>query len=192
MLIEEGKKDEGRKRKFEMIKSQQKTKEEKIEHLKKLTKVSSATLAANNHYVLDENVRDLVYAKHQAEQAAQAAVDERRRAAEEKKTQSLKNALQKFAVCPNGLTVPEMKALVAAATTATDSPVKSRKAELQAQLYREPRYGRVQAMANDLRLTSSDTSANATNTDVAPEADVAASLLSLFTNGHPPALPTPV
>ena len=171
---------------------QQKTKDKKIEHLKKLTKVSSATLAANNHYVLDENVRDLVYAKHQAEQAAQATVDERRRAAEEKKTQSLKNTLQKFAVCPNGLTVPEMKALVAAATTATDSPVKSRKAELQAQLYREPRYGRVQAMANDLRLTSSDTSANATNTDVAPDADVAASLLSLFTNGHPPALPTPV
>jgi hypothetical protein len=41
-------------------------------------------------------------------------------------------------VCPNGLMVPKMKALVAAATTATDSPVKSRKAELQAQLYREP------------------------------------------------------
>jgi hypothetical protein len=74
---------------------QQKTKDKKIEHLKKLTKVSFATLAANNHYVLNESVRDLVYAKHQAEQAAQAVTDERRRAAEEKKTQSLKNALQK-------------------------------------------------------------------------------------------------
>jgi hypothetical protein len=39
MLFKEGKKDERRKRKFEMIKSQQKTKDEKIEHLKKLTKV---------------------------------------------------------------------------------------------------------------------------------------------------------
>ncbi len=71
--------------------------------------------------------------------------------------------------------VPKMKALVAAATTATDSPVKSRKAELQAQLYREPWYGRVQAMVNDLRLTSSDTTASATNADVTPEANVAAS-----------------
>ena len=73
---------------------QQKTKDTKIEHLKKLTKVSVATLAANNHYVLNESVRDLVYAKHQAEQAAQAVTDERRRAAEEKKAQTLKNTLQ--------------------------------------------------------------------------------------------------
>ncbi|MFO0446920.1 MAG: hypothetical protein ACK51L_04540, partial [bacterium] len=44
-LIEEEKKSEGRKRKFEEIKQEQKTKEMKIEHVKKLTKVSSATLA---------------------------------------------------------------------------------------------------------------------------------------------------
>ncbi len=138
ILIEEGKKDEGRKRKFEEIKSLQKTKNDKIEHLKRLTKVSSATLAANNHYVLDENIRDLVLAKHQAEQAAQAAVDEMRRLAQEKKTQSLQNALAKFTTCPNGLMGPEIKALVLAATTTTDSPVKSKKAELQVQLYREP------------------------------------------------------
>jgi hypothetical protein len=47
-------------------------------------------------------------------------------------------------------------------------------------------------MANDLRLTSSDTSASATNTDVTSDADIAASLLFLFTNEHPPALPTPI
>jgi hypothetical protein len=175
LLIEEGKKDDGRKRKFEMIKSQQKTKADKIEHIKKLTKVSSATLAANNHYVLDENIRDLVYAKHQAEEAAQAAASERRRAAEEKKTENLNKALEKFKICPNGLTVPEMKALVVAATNTTDSPVKSRKADLQAQLYREPRYGRVQAMANNLTLTS--TSNNESVADAAAEG-----LLALFGN----------
>ncbi len=150
ILIEEEKKDEGRKRKFEEIKSLQKTKNDKIEHLKRLLKVSSATLAANNHYVLDENVHDLVFVKHQAVQAAQAAVDERRRMAQEKKTQSLQNAFAEFTTYPNVLTVPEMKALVSATTTTTDSPVKSKKAELQAQLYREPRYGRVQAWANDI------------------------------------------
>jgi hypothetical protein len=79
----------------------------------------------------------LVYAKHQAEEAAQAAASKRRRAAE-KKTENLNKALEKFKICPNGLMVPEMKALVVAATNSTDSPVKSRKADLQAQLYHEP------------------------------------------------------
>jgi septal ring factor EnvC (AmiA/AmiB activator) len=167
-----------------MIKSQQKTKVDKIEHIKKLTKVSSATLAANNHYVLDENICDLVYAKHQAEEAAQAAASERRRAAEEKKTENLNKALEKFKICPNGLTVPEMKALVVAATNTTDSPVKSRKADLQAQLYHEPRYGRVQAMANNLTLTSTTSSTNESVADAAAEG-----LLALFGN---PADTTPV
>jgi hypothetical protein len=85
-----------------------------------------------------------------------------------------------------------MKAMVATATTATNSPVKIRKVKLQAQLYHGSRHGRVQVVANDLRLTSSDTTASANNTDVAPEADVIASLLSLFTNECPPALPTPI
>ncbi len=65
----------------------------------------------------------------------QAAVDERRRVAQEKKWQSLQSALAKFTTFPNGLTVPEMKALVLAATTSTKSLVKSKKAELQVQLY---------------------------------------------------------
>ncbi len=132
ILIKEGK------RKFEEIKNHQKTKSDKIEHLKRLRKVSSATLAANNLYILDENIHDLVFAKHQAEQAAQATVDDRRRIAQEKKTQRLQNTFTKFTTCPNGLTMPEMKALVSAAATTTNSPVKSKKAELQAQLYHEP------------------------------------------------------
>lgn len=129
------------------------TKADKIEHTKKVTQVSSATLAENNHYILDENICSLVYAKHQAEAAAPAAASERRRAAEEK-MENLKKALKKFKICPNGLTVLEMKELVVAVTNATDSPVKSRKADLQAQLYREPWYGRVQTMANDLTVNS--------------------------------------
>ncbi len=75
MLIEEGKKDEGRQKKFEAIKKEQKTNQQKIENLKKITKVSSAQLAARNHYVLDENVRDLVFASNTAIEAAQAATE---------------------------------------------------------------------------------------------------------------------
>jgi hypothetical protein len=47
-----------------------------------------------------------------------------------------------------------MKALVIAASKSTDSPVKKKKKELQEQLYREPRYGRVKELVRDLELTS--------------------------------------
>jgi hypothetical protein len=59
-LFEEERKREGRKKKFKKIKSDQKTKRQKTEHLKKLTKVSSTTLAANNHYTLDATVLEMV------------------------------------------------------------------------------------------------------------------------------------
>jgi hypothetical protein len=50
LLIEEQKENEGRKKWNEEMKSKQKTKQQKADSLKKLTKVSSAQLAANNHY----------------------------------------------------------------------------------------------------------------------------------------------
>jgi len=138
LLIEEEKKNEGRKKRNEEIKSEQKTKQQKVESLKKLTKVSSAQLAASNHYTLDENVRDLIYEKNAAAEAIQIAANQRKEAAETKKAEHLWTALQKFTACPNGLTVPDLKALVTAATNSTDSPVKKRKEELQQQLYLEP------------------------------------------------------
>jgi hypothetical protein len=52
-----------------------------------------------------------------------------------KGAESLKNALQKL-LCPNRLTVPKMRVLVAAATIA--SPIEEMKNELQEQLYGEP------------------------------------------------------
>jgi len=71
-IIEEQKKDEGRKKRFEAIKSEQKTKQQKINHLKAITKVLSTSLAANNHYTLDENVLELVLQKEATEQAAKS------------------------------------------------------------------------------------------------------------------------
>jgi hypothetical protein len=56
LLIEEEMKNQGRKKKFEDMKKEQTTSQEKIESLKKLTEVSSSQLAACNHYVLDDNV----------------------------------------------------------------------------------------------------------------------------------------
>ena len=176
-LIEEEKKSEGRKKKFENLKSEQKTKQQKIEHIKKLTKVSSATLAANNHYTLDQTVLDMVVMKHNEEEAAKKAIKERKKAAEMKHAETLKKALEKIALCPNGLTVPDLKVLITAASNISDSPVKTRKADLQAQLYREPRYNRIQTMAQEFRLTliNDTTSSSSTAQDTA-----AAALLSLF------------
>jgi hypothetical protein len=179
-LIEEEKKSMGRKNKFENLKSEQRTKQQKIEHIKKLTKVSSAVLAANNHYTLDETVLEMVIDKHNEEEAAKKAIEERKKAADLKRAETLKKALEKFALCPNGLTVPDLKVLVTAATNTTDSPVKTRKADLQAQLYREPRYNRIQTMAQEFRLTLINDSTTSSSSTSTAQDTAAAALLSLF------------
>jgi hypothetical protein len=94
------------------------------------------------------------------------AVEQQKKALEEKKTEALQQALKKFTLCPNGLTLPEMKALVTAATKTSDLPVKKKKQELQEQLYCEPRYRRVKQLAKDLELTSAN-QAQENNADVA-------------------------
>jgi hypothetical protein len=67
-------------------------KEKKIDHLKTLTKVSSATLAANNLYTLDENILEIVLQKEAAYIASRNATEERKTVAIKKqpftKTQS--------------------------------------------------------------------------------------------------------
>jgi hypothetical protein len=56
LIKEEEQKSEGQKQKFIKLKSEVKTREEKVEHFKKLTKVSSSVLATNNHCVLDQMI----------------------------------------------------------------------------------------------------------------------------------------
>jgi len=143
-VIEEEKKDEGRKRSFEEIKNEQKTKQQKTNHLKTLTKVSSTILAAHKHYTLDGNVLELVLQKEATEQAAKAAAQQWKQSAEAKRAQSLNKAVQKFVFCLNGLTVPEMQLLVTAATNASKLPAKKKKNELQEQLYRQLQYSQIQ------------------------------------------------
>jgi hypothetical protein len=87
---------------------------------------------------LDENVLQFILDKEAADEAAKAATQARKVAAEIKRAEMLKKALQKFPLCPNGLTVPDLKILVGAATLEPDSPIKKKKNELQEQLYREP------------------------------------------------------
>jgi hypothetical protein len=188
LLLEEEKKNEGRKKRNQEIKSEQKTKQQKIEALKKLTKVSSAQLAANNHYTLDENVRDLVYAKNAANEAAQDALKQRRQAAESKKNEDLQKALQKFNHCPNGLTVSDLKALVTAVGTSSSSPVKKKKEELLQQMYREPRYFKIKELAQNYRLTLHSAAAEALVSLAPPAAEALVSLAHCHQDPIPPSV----
>jgi len=154
LLIEEELKNEGRKKRNQEIKDEQKTKQQKIESIKKITKVSSTQLASHNHFTLDETVRDMVFERNAAAEAAHMATEQRKRAADLKKTEFLNNSLKKFSECPNGLTVPDLKAIITATTKASDSPVKKKKEELQQQLFCEPRYSRAKLLAEELRRTS--------------------------------------
>ncbi len=78
----------------------------------------------------------MVFERNAAIEATHVATEQRKQAAELKKTEALQSALWKFDLCPNGLTVPELKSLVTAATTSSDLLVKKKKDELQQQLYR--------------------------------------------------------
>jgi hypothetical protein len=72
------------KKQNEEIKNEQKTKQQKVEHLKKITKVSSAKLASNNHYMLNETVQDMVFERNAAIVATQLAVELQKQAAQSK------------------------------------------------------------------------------------------------------------
>jgi hypothetical protein len=58
-----------------------------------LNKVSSAVLAANNHYTLDETVLEMVVNKHNEEEATKKAIEERKKATELKRAETLKKAI---------------------------------------------------------------------------------------------------
>ena len=89
----------------------------------------------------------MVFEQNAAAEAAHMATEQRKRAAESKKTEFLSNSLKKFSDCPNG------KAIVTATTKASDSHVKRKKEDLQQQLFREPRYSRAKLLAEELRRT---------------------------------------
>jgi hypothetical protein len=76
-----------------------------------------------------------------------------------------------------------MKALVTATSKSSDSPVKKKKQELQDQLYHDPRYGQVKALADNLELTSA-AEAHKNNADALENnTDAVAALMSLGMQG---------
>ena len=74
LLVEKAKKDEGRKPRNEKLKAALKTKKQELHHIKTMGKVSSARVAANNHYVLDENVLGHLEEIEKCAEAAKAGV----------------------------------------------------------------------------------------------------------------------
>jgi hypothetical protein len=72
-----------------------------------------------------------------------------------------------------------MKALVTAASKSSDSLVKKKKQELQHQLYHEPRYKQVKALADDLELTSAAEARKNNPNALENNTDAVAALMSL-------------
>jgi hypothetical protein len=134
LLIEELKKDEGRKQKNDELKAMLKTKEQKLQHIKAMGKLS-ARLAASNHYVLDDNVLNCLLEIEQSAEAAKTKSKKKQHDLEKKYNEFLQLALKKIVVAPNMLTVAKVKVLVTAAQDKTDSSVQQKKGELMRQLY---------------------------------------------------------
>ena len=183
-LVEEAKKDAGRKRRNEELKAALATKEQKLHHLKTMGKVSSARLAANNHYVLDENVLECLEEIEKTAESAKAKSKQKQRELENKRRQALESSLKKLQFTPNTLTVPDMKALVTAVQGPDDSPVQQKKAGLTRQLYCEARYAKLQRMLDEFRPS--------THTEAEAEpgvyhADAAEALVAL--GAHGPIIP---
>jgi hypothetical protein len=84
--------------------------------------------------VIDENIQDRVFERNADQEVAQMAVEQQKKALKNKKVEALQQALNKFTLCPNGLTVQEMKALVPTTSKTSNSPVKRKKQELYEQL----------------------------------------------------------
>ncbi len=106
-----------------------------MEQLKKITKILSAVLASNNHYTLDKMVLERVQQKH--DQA-----EEEKRVPEEKRNEKHWAANEKFYKMAEkyhsgrSLYVDDMKCLILCVKSGTDSPLKSKKAEVELQYNR--------------------------------------------------------
>jgi hypothetical protein len=83
--------------------------------------------------------------KQQAEDDAQKAVEMHKKGSRSKACRGPQECIDKVFCLSKWLDSPRVKSPVAATTTASESLAKNKKADLTAQLYREPSYSRVQA-----------------------------------------------
>ncbi len=133
-LLEEERKSKGRIEKFKKLKIEMKTREEKVEYFKKLTKISSAQLASNNHYTLDKMVLDRVQEKHDHAEEEKKVAEQKRHDKQRAADEKFYKTAQKFV---DGwlLTVDDMKCLILRVKNNSDSPAKSKKADVEQQFY---------------------------------------------------------
>lgn len=148
-LLEEERKSKGRIEKIKKLKSEMKTWEEKVEYFKKLTKISSAQLASNNHYTLDKMVLDRVQEKHDRAEEEKKVAEQKRHDKQRAADEKFYKTAQKF-VDGRLLTVNDMKCLILRVKNNSDSPVKSKKADVEQQFYN--RKQRIEDIVSTLRL----------------------------------------
>ncbi len=112
-----------------------KMQKEKVEHLKKLTKISSAVLASNNHYTLDKMVLEHVQQKHDQAKEEKRVAEEKRNEKQQAANETFYKMAEKY-LSGRSLNVDGMKCLILHVKSGTDSPLKSKKAEVELQYIR--------------------------------------------------------
>jgi hypothetical protein len=150
LIIEEERKSEGRKQKFIKLKSEVKTREEKVEHFKKLTKISSSVLAANNHYVLDRMILNQVQEKHDMDEAAKQVAEQKRNEKKRSADEKFYKVAEKF-VSGAQLSVDDMRCLLLRVKSRTDSPLRTKKADVERQ-YNDRKH-RIEEVISAMRIS---------------------------------------
>jgi hypothetical protein len=117
-----------------------------VEHLTKLTKISSAVLSSNKHYTLDKKVLERVQQKHDQAKEEKRVADEKRNEKHRAANEKFYKMAEKY-ISGRSLNVDDMKCLILRMKSGTDSPLKSKKAEVELQ------YNRRKQRINDLIAT---------------------------------------
>jgi hypothetical protein len=134
-MIDDRLKSEGRKRKYDEIRSTTVTKEQQIQQLEKMLGVTSGKLASNNIFCLDANVRNLMLKDEEKKKKKASEIQQRKVVQQDKRQHTFRNAAIKY-FGNVSLNVNDIKSLLQHVAIKGDSPVKSKVVELREQLQR--------------------------------------------------------
>ena len=135
LIMEDVMKDQGRKRKIAERAKEKEDNNNFVNELANMGRISSAKLAAANHYQMDSAVKDAMVANAEKKQSEERQADQKRKELQQALAQRVSEALSREA-SNLPLSIDNLKALVQSEKREGDSPMRSKKAELIQQLQR--------------------------------------------------------
>jgi hypothetical protein len=133
-MIDDRLKSEGRKRKYDEIRSATVTKEQQIQHLEKMLSVSSGKLASNNIFCLDNNVREKMVQNEEEKKKKDGEVQKRKSVQQLKQRLTFRQAAKKY-FNKQTLNATEIRSLLKHIYVKNDAPPAKRITELREQLH---------------------------------------------------------